>query len=45
MTEYVFLSAALLVGGVALSTFAPDALMTFTIYLRGVYLILGLPVG
>jgi hypothetical protein len=45
MTEYVALTAALLVTGVGIMAFAPDMMAAFTIYIRGFYLILGLPIG
>lgn len=45
MVEFVTLTTALLVGGVGLMTFAPDSVRALTIYLRGFYLVLGLPLG
>jgi hypothetical protein len=45
LTELSILLMALLVGGVALSTFAPDMLAAYTIYVRGFYVVLGYPLG
>jgi hypothetical protein len=45
MAEYASLVFALLVGTVSLMAFAPDMLAAFTIYIRGFYLVLGLPMG
>jgi hypothetical protein len=45
MTEFSILLMSLLIGGVALSTFAPDMLAAFTIYVRGFYVVLGYPIG
>lgn len=45
MSEYAVLTAALLVSGVGIMAFAPDMMAAFTIYIRGFYLILGLPIG
>lgn len=45
MVEYVSLTTALLLGTVSLMTFAPDSVRALSIYLRGFYLVLGLPLG
>jgi hypothetical protein len=45
MTEYVTLMAALLLTGIGLTSFAPDMMAAFTIYIRGFYLVLGMPIG
>ena len=45
-TEYVALSFGMLViAGGGLMTFAPDSVAALTIYLRGFWLVLGLPLG
>jgi hypothetical protein len=45
LTEFSILIMSLLIGGVALSTFAPDMLSAFTVYVRGFYVVLGYPIG
>ncbi|WP_224245585.1 hypothetical protein [Hyalangium gracile] len=45
MAEFSIILMSLLVGGVALSTFAPDMLAAYTIYVRGFYVVLGYPIG
>ncbi|XXF80590.1 hypothetical protein P2318_12820 [Myxococcaceae bacterium GXIMD 01537] len=45
MVEYVSLTAALLIGTVSLVTFAPDSVAALTIYIRGFYLVLAMPLG
>jgi uncharacterized protein (UPF0333 family) len=45
-TEYIVLSFGMLViAGGGLMTFAPDSVAALTIYIRGFYLVLGLPLG
>lgn len=45
MAEFSILLMSLLIGGVALSTWAPDMLAAFTVYVRGFYVVLGYPIG
>jgi hypothetical protein len=41
----MLLTSALLLGVGGVTTFAPDMLAAFTIYMRGFWIILGLPFG
>lgn len=45
MTEFALLSSVLLMGTLSIMHFAPDMLGAFTIYVRGFYIILGMPLG
>ncbi|NTX06395.1 hypothetical protein HUA74_30470 [Myxococcus sp. CA051A] len=45
LTEFSLLLAALIVGTLGLSAFAPDIFAVYTIYVRGFYVVLGYPLG
>ncbi|MEN9799190.1 MAG: hypothetical protein RL653_2886 [Pseudomonadota bacterium] len=43
--EMVLLTSALLLGVGGIATFAPDMMAVITIYMRGFWVVLGLPFG
>ncbi|TQF15318.1 hypothetical protein FJV41_14215 [Myxococcus llanfairpwllgwyngyllgogerychwyrndrobwllllantysiliogogogochensis] len=45
LTEISLLMMALFVGGLGITTFAPDIFSAFTMYVCGFYVVLGYPLG